>query len=88
MMCENHTTVHGLLILTVANVANVGNVAGVRENAFVAWHWQPDSEIVRWVTVLMQRLSHPTETVLSNKITRNNSPIIQRTSQTTIRTAT
>ena len=40
-------------------------------------------------SVLMQRLSYSTETVLSNKITREyNSPNIQRQSHKTIRTAT
>ena len=38
--------------------------------------------------VVMQRLSHLTETVLSHRITRNSSPIIQRQSQKTIKTAT
>ena len=40
-------------------------------------------------SVLMQRLSYPTETVLSNKITKNRIvPIIQGQSYRTIRTAT
>ena len=39
-------------------------------------------------SVLMQRLSYPTETVLSNKITRNRKVLSFRQSQKTIRTAT
>ena len=48
------------------------------------------SGMVVRASVLMEILSYPTETVLSNKITRNRivDPIIQRQSQKTNTTAT